>query len=180
MAQQFAGELSGAAQEHTRRIGEMLEITAKTIGELPGQIEAAGESFRALIEEGSKELATSFAAAGENLDASLQQSSASISGALRQVSDEVEAGGGIVRRELESAASDLKATMAAGVGLAKKSFCLRYMRSMPGAMEGVNRRLITGCLHHGCACRAVRDCSIGKVSLPSLAVGLRPNVNRAC
>lgn len=115
MAQQFAGELSGAAEEHTRRLGEMLETTAKAIGELPGQIEAAGESFRAGIEEGSKELATSFAAAGENLDASLQQSSDAITGAVRQVAGEVEAGGAVVRRELEEAASSVKETMKAGV-----------------------------------------------------------------
>lgn len=115
MTSQFASQLSGAAEEHTRRLGEMLDTAAKAIGELPGQIEAAGEKFRVGIEEGSKELATSFAAAGENLDASLKQSSESMAGALRQVANEVEAGASGVKDTMVEGVKELSASMIAAV-----------------------------------------------------------------
>ncbi|PNP99532.1 hypothetical protein A8G00_04980 [Sphingobium sp. SA916] len=133
MAERFAGVLSGAAEEHTRRLGEMLEKAAQAIGELPGQIDAAGESFRAGIEAGSQELATSFAAAGENLDASLLQSSEAITGAVRQVAGEVEASGAVIRQELEAAAIDVKNVIAAGV--------TELSTSMVAAVDNLDARI---------------------------------------
>ncbi|TCP37570.1 methyl-accepting chemotaxis protein [Sphingomonas sp. BK235] len=133
MAQQFAGELSGAAEEHTKRLGEMLETAAEAIGALPGQIDAAGESFRAGIEEGSKELATSFAAAGENLDASMRQSSDEMTNAVRQIATEVEAGAVVARRELEQAAT--------GVGEAMKAGVTELSSSMIAAVDNLDARI---------------------------------------
>ncbi|WP_125999628.1 hypothetical protein [Sphingobium yanoikuyae] len=133
MAERFAGELSGAAEEHTRRLGEMLEKAAGAIGELPGQIEAAGDSFMAAIQAGSQELATSFAAAGENLDASLLQSSEAITNAVRKVAGEVEASGEVIRHELEVAGTDLKNVMAAGV--------TELSTSMVAAVDNLDARI---------------------------------------
>lgn len=90
MAEKFAGELSGAAQEHTRQIGAMLEKAAEAIGKLPGQIDEASERFQASIVAGGEELETSFAAAGDNLDARMAQSGEILSTALGGAAQRIE------------------------------------------------------------------------------------------
>ncbi|GAA4019221.1 hypothetical protein GCM10022280_18720 [Sphingomonas swuensis] len=125
MVDRFSTELSGAAQEHTTRLAQMLEIAANSIGEIPAKIEAAGEQFREHMSAGATEIQNSFGAASENMDEVLQQSSDKVAASLRAVATEIEGTGTVVREQvvagvtastgaLGKAAAELRETMAAG------------------------------------------------------------------
>ncbi|PWG03514.1 anti-phage ZorAB system protein ZorA [Sphingosinicella humi] len=126
MVDRFSSELSGAAQEHTTRLAQMLEVAANAIGEIPSKIEAAGEQFVRQMDAGATEVRNGFAAAGENMDEIIQRTSEKVAASLKSVASEIEGTGAVVRDQvvsgvtasteaLGSAAATVRDTMTGGV-----------------------------------------------------------------